>query len=266
MIHTETIFVTPELALAWLGLNFKNPRKMDTRRVAAYISLIMRGMFRTTHQGIAFHKDGWLADGQHRLQAIYESGRGVYLQVSWGLEDEDVAVIDQNRIRKSGDVARYLGRPERGTHFAVARIISQGPAPTQFQPVINVLEVIDRLREGIEYSSNGNKFKGFTAHVRAPICRAFYTQDVSRLDEFKKVFSTGNANSPRDWAAIRLREAVSRGNGSRGAASNVREYFLTERALRLFIDGYPCKALYPAKEELFRIPGYDDEDGKVVGV
>jgi hypothetical protein len=263
MIQTSIVYITPEMAGEMLKRNTNNLRRIERPRVAFYVAQIKANKFRTTHQGIAFHKDGRLVDGQHRLAAIYESGIGVWLQVTDGLEDEDVVVLDQNRVRRSCDIARSLGRSETQTQFAIARILLTGPAPRGYLPITDLLEVIDKLRAGIEFATEGGNFRGFTSHVRAPIARAFYTEDADRIGEFKQVFSDGSARSPKDWAAVRLRDAISRRQSATGSAARLREYYLTEKALRLFLDGYPCKSLYPVKDEIFRIPGFDNDGAEV---
>src|ERR1035438_9398924 len=74
-------FITPELATLWLQLNEQN-RRPRASKIAAFSSDMSCGLWRITHQPIAFDTNGKLKDGQHRLMAIAQSGKGQTLVVA----------------------------------------------------------------------------------------------------------------------------------------------------------------------------------------
>ena len=84
-VSIETI--TPCLAKEWLQKNLYN-RKIRPRKVRQYAADMRAGKWRTTHQGIAFDKEGNLMDGQHRLLAICETNIPQTMMVTRGLDRE----------------------------------------------------------------------------------------------------------------------------------------------------------------------------------
>jgi len=92
-IVTEWETVTPETAAKWLQKNVGN-RPVNHRHVAKLSADITAGRFQQTHQGIAFDKNGFLIDGQHRLLAIVNANSSVELLVSRGAPTRIREVID----------------------------------------------------------------------------------------------------------------------------------------------------------------------------
>src|SRR5258708_6776935 len=70
----KIILLTPELAEKFLENNHPKNRKIRSAHVARLAKQMTEGKFRTTHQGIATDKDGFLIDGQHRCHAVVKSG------------------------------------------------------------------------------------------------------------------------------------------------------------------------------------------------
>lgn len=92
-IVTEWETVTPETAAKWLQKNVGN-RPVNYRHVAKLSADITAGRFLDTHQGIAFDKNGFLIDGQHRLLAVVDANSSVELLVSRGAAARIREVID----------------------------------------------------------------------------------------------------------------------------------------------------------------------------
>lgn len=74
--------VSPDMANMWLKKN-KGNRNVRKTHVNYLAGLMERGEFLTTHQPIAFDRDGWCVDGQHRLYAIIKSGCTCRIVVSF---------------------------------------------------------------------------------------------------------------------------------------------------------------------------------------
>lgn len=72
------VIVTREMAGDWLdhrcGPNNKHQRKLSQFKVAQYAETMRQGGWRLTPQGLMFDMDGWCINGQHRLQALRDSG------------------------------------------------------------------------------------------------------------------------------------------------------------------------------------------------
>jgi hypothetical protein len=104
----------------------------------------------TTHQGIAFDAAGHLIDGQHRLQAIIQSGRPQVLLVTRGLSDEAIQATDIGAKRYTAQLLQVLG----WTHsHALAGALSAA-----------LLYREGRLRRGVPYPTVQDQLAFFAAH------------------------------------------------------------------------------------------------------
>ena len=102
-MKTKLTRVTPELAADWLKKNDHN-RPLSRAAVEVHKRNLVAGNFRTTHQGIGLDSRGRLRDGQHRLQAIVETGIAASMLVTEGLTDSDLQAIDDGRKRTAHDI------------------------------------------------------------------------------------------------------------------------------------------------------------------
>ena len=108
------VYVTPELAKKWLTManNFNRPIKQAV--VDMYVRQIKSGLWRRTHQGIAFDANGILIDGQHRLMAIVNSGVTVPMPMLIFMDEpkENYEFIDCGRNRSNLVTVRMSARNE----------------------------------------------------------------------------------------------------------------------------------------------------------
>lgn len=74
MINTTITNITPDKANALLKLNTNNFRNIDSHRVKKYSRAMQLGFWEENGEPIQIYEDGTLANGQHRLHAIVESG------------------------------------------------------------------------------------------------------------------------------------------------------------------------------------------------
>lgn len=113
-IRMEIQFVTPERASALLERNTGN-RKLRRSRVAMHKARISLGVWKLTHQGICVADSGRLLDGQHRLEAIVETGKGQWLLVATGFPEDVYDAIDGGAPRSLADRTQL---DERKTQIA----------------------------------------------------------------------------------------------------------------------------------------------------
>src|SRR6516225_3546597 len=91
--------VTPEKARAWLDLNHRN-RTLSAGSVARLAAAMRRGEWMPdSTDAIGIDLDGGVINGQHRLQAVIESGIEIEMLVVTGVRPEVIKVIDQGRGR-----------------------------------------------------------------------------------------------------------------------------------------------------------------------
>ena len=118
-MSTRIELVTPAMAAEWLTRNTRN-RNLISSKVDSLAKIIVSGLWRTTHQGIAFGEDDALYDGQHRLRAIIKAGVPVRVAVTRGLLAPTLEAIDLGNARKIQDVLAFSGGPRITSNFRAA--------------------------------------------------------------------------------------------------------------------------------------------------
>ena len=99
----QTVNVTPEIAKKWLKGNKQN-RPMRKAYVRSLAESMQRGEWTLTHQPIALI-NGRLLDGQHRLEAMIQSGLDkVPMTVAFDVPAETFDVIDIGARRSHSDI------------------------------------------------------------------------------------------------------------------------------------------------------------------
>ena len=145
-MKTEIVTMTPEMAAALLAANTAN-RTMRAGHVAHLVGQIKRGEWRLTHQGVAVSSAGVLLDGQHRLQAIVNSGIAVKIMLTTDVDNDAFSVIDDGMKRSMSDrtgidrhrteVASVLhGIASRGGDLSADQIV---PYDDRFGPIVDQL-------------------------------------------------------------------------------------------------------------------------------
>lgn len=256
-VETKLMTVTPEMAAKWLELN-KGNRDVRPALVKMLTAEITNNRWQVTHQGIAFDEFGELLDGQHRLHAIVRADAAVPMYVSYGAPRASFAVVDGGANRSFRDRTMVAGTDVTPEHGAVARVIVMGPSWYGMVPYSVTVNMITKHREAIDFAlSLKDKKYRTAAPILAVVARAWYTKDRTRLAEFMRAYNTGEAQSPADWAATRLRETILLGKTKGRHATNEREgiYYKAESAVDLFLRRFPATKLYGVKDELFPVPG-----------
>ncbi|MBM4794488.1 hypothetical protein HXP44_21055 [Streptomyces sioyaensis] len=117
-MHTETITVTPDICINWMKNRVCNRVPLRSYNVEKFREILQTGQFRTTHQGFALDLHGCLIDGQHRAQAIIDTGISVTAQVTYDLAPDAFAAIDGGRVRTAGDhVAQATGMAQNSANY-----------------------------------------------------------------------------------------------------------------------------------------------------
>lgn len=82
-------------------------RKRESRHSSLIAAVMRDGRWRKNIGcDIHFHVDGWLANGQHRLHGAKLADVPFYALIHTGLSNRDIAALDLQRKRTSGDVLR----------------------------------------------------------------------------------------------------------------------------------------------------------------
>lgn len=143
-LRSKQEMIAPARALNDLKKARRN-RSIRETRVHWLASLIKRGLWRVTHQGVAYDREGRMVDGQHRFWAIVEAGVMVPVLCTYGLTEEQVEAIDKGSKRKLGDEFHMF----RGLQYAsqqvsylkqCANIAASGDFGTGQHVIIETLE------------------------------------------------------------------------------------------------------------------------------
>lgn len=259
----EMAAITPELAAAWLERNTDN-RRVAQARVDQYASEMRDGRWRSTHQGIAFDEDGRLADGQHRLWAIIESGVTVTMPVFRGISREAMLCIDTGRPRSDADAFKFMGDDASHTTVSVARVLYAIYRHNRGAD-LNVTATVSRhtlrlfhaeMAEAITFSAVNSKLRGLRhACVSGAIASAWFTQPRAALERFKDCYATGVVSGQHESAVVALRDFVASSAAIRGGRSGRTDLLLrASNAIRHFVDGNEVHRLHGRESALFQIP------------
>jgi len=263
-VSIEKVMVTPALAAEWLEHRNKKNRRICRPRVDLYVSLIKSHKFVLTHQGIAFYENGDLADGQHRLQAVVEADRPVWMMVTTGLPLLSVHAIDSGRPRSVQNVLHFVGVDLSHKHIAAARVLwmqyhaqRNGTSWDSYAVDTGAFAAfVNATREAIEFATPASRTRGIShASVTGAVASAWYTQDRAVLGRFQQLLCEGTGATCDEQAAIRLREFLLTTSLTQGGTNARQELFIRVcTALRAYLEGRSLQKLYCREDAVFQIP------------
>lgn len=159
-METRWMDVTPVMAELWLQNNVQN-RNVSQDTVNAYVREMLNGRWLPNHQGIAFDNRGALADGQHRLMAIVQSGCTVRLMVTFGLPSRvegelmvGMDTIDRGKTRSVADQLKIQHGLKGGSVLAMIcnRLAAMcSPERTRRLSVGEILDIHETFRPEVDW-------------------------------------------------------------------------------------------------------------------
>lgn len=248
--------VTPTKATAWLNGNKQNRRLRDGI-VEKYAADMAAGRWTTCPTPISFYEDGDLADGQHRLWAIVESGKAQRFPIARGLKREDGLNIDTGLGRSLVDAGRISGRDTglSNTLIAVARAVSEGTAAKGTPSNAQRLAWVEEHREAATWAcSNGPKGKYLrNTVVLAAIARAWYHEDdIDRLKRCCDVLNAGLYQGEGEQAAAVLRNYLMQREAVSSSAAMWGDTFLkVQNAISYFMRGKKLSVIKSVADEAY---------------
>ena len=127
------VLLTPEIALTWLKRNDINrPFSRGNARLLA--DEMTAGRWKENGESIVFDTDGTLIDGQHRLQAVLNSGREYLVPVVTGIAAAVRPTVDTGRKRTTANNLGMAGESNAAT-LAAALLLWKGYESRQVQGV-----------------------------------------------------------------------------------------------------------------------------------
>ncbi|MFD3844781.1 hypothetical protein ACFWVB_02675 [Streptomyces microflavus] len=116
--------VTRAMAADWLDhRNVAGNRTQSNVTARKYARLMQAGKFKTTHQGIAFDRAGFLIDGQHRLVALTQTGLSLKLFVIPYVEGMDERTFDVLDLGLRRNAAQFIKTPYGGSAASAAKFL-----------------------------------------------------------------------------------------------------------------------------------------------
>lgn len=259
MITPKPERITPTLAANWLDHN-KDNRKLRDGLVEKYASDMKNGAWTACAAPIWFYENGDIADGQHRLWAIVESGVAQDMLVGRGLSKEDRLNIDTGAPRNLVDNAKISGIDGSLSInlIALCRGIEQGDRASQNLSNAQRLEMVARHRDAAQFAihrgAKGNRLNN--AVINGAIARAWYYEaDKEKLARFGMVLSSGFQEGERESAAVALRNyAMANNNFTDGRCW--RDSFLkSQNAVYYFMRGKPLTVIKGIADERYPLFG-----------
>ncbi|WOB06543.1 hypothetical protein [Piscinibacter gummiphilus] len=248
--------ITPSKAEAWLNQN-KSNRKMRDGVAEKYADDMKNGRWTNCPEPISFYVDGDLADGQHRLWAILESGTTQRMPVARGLEREDGLNLNTGLGRSLIDNARISG-VDTGISAAMisaARAIADGAAPVGSRSNAAKLAVVEEHREAATWASSNVKRVKLLSNsvVLGAVGRAWYHEaDKDKLRRFCDVLGSGFSDGASESAAIAIRNYILAKGAQASSSALWRDSFLkVQNAIHYFMQGKKLSVIKGVADEAY---------------
>lgn len=216
--------ISPPLARRLIELNSENNRNLLVRTKERYARDMRNGKWREkTGQVITIDTNGRIINGQHRLHAIVESGVTLRFDLCFGVEPQDIVVIDALKARDTnaiirvaggrdlsgvGAIVRWLLSWERGQYTGTSGNFT--PTPIEiYERVEAEPDVFAAAAARGKDAQNRNLAPNRVAGMAYYLFRAI---DIPEADDFFDQFVSGiyNTSDPDTSAIYRLREKMLR--------------------------------------------------------
>lgn len=242
-MYSRVELITPEIAKRYLEKNTKN-RKIKPGAVRRYAADMKSGQWQLNNQGIAFHEDGSLGDGQHRLLAIIQSDTPVEMLVTYDVPN-DTTLFDRGVVRSTSDILTLNGfDPSVANTIVVAAVnflflYSKGRAPTDAV----VSDFCEKNRDlvvkavSVAGAGNGDRICQKAPVIAAAFCALYSGIAEEGLREFFTVVNTGFANGRSQSAAIVLRNYIIREYGRSTMEQKKYLFAITTQAISDYAKG-----------------------------
>ena len=148
--------LSPAEATALLAGNTNN-RALNKRAVARYSAAMQRGEWRIGNDAICLAADGTLLNGQHRLNAVAESGCTVQLLFREQVDPADLKAMDQGTKRIGADIATLVGHRMTKPQAKALRLLGTDWNFTLTMPTPSVDELISLDEAWGPFLGNANK-------------------------------------------------------------------------------------------------------------
>lgn len=253
-MRMEIVKVTPALAEHYLSKNVMN-RNVSQSLVNKYAHDMENNDWLLNHQGIAFYEDGSVADGQHRLMAVLQSGKTVPMMATFGLKKPVAATIDGGRKRsmsdgiKIGELSDWIGPRHIYLINQIADMSSKRLSATE------TVDWLEGMKESAQFSveafcNNKKALVNAVLHGAMALAHFYNPGREEDLLRFASTYMDGLASNKKDLAAIRLRDEFIT-NTNNGASYRKDKMLKAQRAIQAFLNGEPLARLRRPEEQIW---------------
>jgi hypothetical protein len=262
--------ITPDAARALLNTNNHN-RNMRPPRVAQLAEVMQRGEWMLNGETIKIADDGTLLDGQHRLQAVVDSGVEIETMVMRDLPMAAQDTVDTGRRRRLADLLAIEGKSDSRALGAALSMLhrlrtgkridySHASAPSARQG-LDLLEAEPQIEESVKVARRVTKAVGGPIGVFASLHRIFEDIDPIPANEFFDRLIDG-ADLTKGDPLLSLRNQLARPRRDRNYSQTPNIIAaLTIKAFNLRRAGRDIDVLAFRKAEKF--PSIDPPGGEV---
>lgn len=261
-IATAIVHIGPAEASSMLRCNHRN-RPVRAIYVQRLAEAMRRGEWRLNGEAIQVATDGTLLNGQHRLEAVVQSGETVPMLVVSGLPLRSQDTIDTGTRRRLADVLALRGETDT-TNLASAltvlhryrngfRLDNAGHTAPTPQQALRLLEAEPGIRDAVRFARRVRRDAGLSPSIGALSYHVFSTISSSDTTEFFDRLCDPEGLDPTD-PVYRLRAVLDRAREERSYAPTLHSLgAMTIKAWNAFREGQSMELL------LFRPGGKSPE-------
>lgn len=251
--------ITPEMANILLESNNEN-RRLSPGTVEAYkLDMISGNWDEAVGSTISIDENGVLRDGQHRLQAIIQSGKCIHMWICRNVSSK--GIYDNNRKRSNGDQISIL-RPDFDNIYKSSRYISVARSLITMKGTrrtVTPKEIIDFTEEHKKdldgfflVIPQTNVSKISLAVVYLSLFMAYMDNvNIKSILAFYDVLCSGMSTNPEEFPIIAYRNYL---KDNRVYASTLDEIGRCQYALKKYISGSCTKINRIPKELIYPFP------------
>lgn len=163
----ESFPVSPETAANWLDTANDGNRPCGKAQVRYLASQMEKGQWKLNGECLFFDSKGRLQSGQHRLEAVIESGKTILFDIRLGLPVSGFETIDQGKRRSISDAFSIMGKKYAGVLAAgmpIANNIKNGRMGTRSglsENTYTIKDAITSLKKNPEYEQIASEATAF---------------------------------------------------------------------------------------------------------
>jgi len=258
MITTRIETITPQIAE--LGLKTMRGNRPQTRSHVVFFENLLRShTFVLTHQGVAFDENGCLLDGQHRYQAIVNTGipaqmlvtRGLPVQYRNGTTIKTMDCMDCGRGRSVGDQLQIQhGIQNAARAAAAARAILMLSTSDQRARLTTTTAafIIKQYPEIRTLAKQSNQYNALLTGAVIGALAVGIKSSPELMDTFVEPFCSGNDLKKNSAILVFRNGSVAMTNAGKNRGQTLKKMKLTFNALLAHIEGDPVQRISSTSE------------------